>query len=74
MVHFYAFVNVNGLINKLDGIENDYDLAEYFLNYANVAVVPGTAFGSKNHIRISFATSMENLKNAVNRIKELLAS
>ena len=71
---FYAFVNVNGLINKLDGIENDYDLAEYFLNYANVAVVPGTAFGSKNHIRISFATSMENLKNAVNRIKELLAS
>jgi aspartate aminotransferase len=71
---FYAFVNVNGLINKLDGIENDYDLAEYFLNYANVAVVPGTAFGSKNHIRISFATSMENLKNAVNRIKELLSA
>ena len=71
---FYAFVNVNGLINKLDGIENDYDLAEYFLNNANVAVVPGTAFGSENHVRISFATSMENLKNAVNRIKELLAS
>ena len=71
---FYAFVNVNDLINKLKGINNDFDLAEYFLNEANVAVVPGTAFGSKNHIRISFATSMSNLKEAINRINILLAA
>ena len=71
---FYAFVNVNDLINKLEGINNDFDLAEYFLNKANVAVVPGTAFGSKNHIRISFATSMNNLKEAVNRINILLST
>ena len=71
---FYAFVNVNDLIIKLKGINNDFDLAEYFLNKANVAVVPGTAFGSKNHIRISFATSMDNLKEAVNRINILLAT
>ena len=71
---FYAFVNVNDLIIKLKGINNDFDLAEYFLNEANVAVVPGTAFGSKNHIRISFATSMDNLKEAVNRINILLAT
>ena len=71
---FYAFVNVNDLINKLKGINNDFDLAEYFLNEANVAVVPGTAFGSKNHIRISFATSMGNLKEAINRINILLAT
>ncbi len=69
---FYAFVNVNGLIDKLEGIKDDFDLAEYFLNEANVAVVPGTAFGSKNHIRISFATSLENLEKAVDRIKSLL--
>ena len=70
---FYAFVDVNGLINKIDNIENDFDLAEYFLKNANVAVVPGTAFGSKNHIRISFATSLENLKLAIERIKNLLS-
>ncbi len=71
---FYAFINVNGLINALDGISDDFDLAEYFLNKGEVAVVPGTAFGSKNHIRISFATSMENLEKAVDRIKGLLSS
>ncbi len=70
---FYAFVDVNGLINKIDNIEDDFDLAEYFLKNANVAVVPGTAFGSKNHIRISFATSLEKLKLAVERIKNLLS-
>ena len=70
---FYAFVNVSGLINKIDNIEDDFDLAEYFLQKANVAVVPGTAFGSKNHIRISFATSLKNLKIAVERIKNLLS-
>jgi len=70
---FYAFVNVNGLINKIDGINDDFELAEYFLKEGNVAVVPGTAFGSKNHIRISFATSLENLKKAVSRIENLLA-
>ena len=70
---FYAFINVDGLINSLDGINDDFDLAEYFLNEGEVAVVPGTAFGSKNHIRISFATSMENLKKAVDRFKKLLS-
>ena len=70
---FYAFINVDGLIKNLDGINDDFDLAEYFLNKGEVAVVPGTAFGSKNHIRISFATSMENLKKAVDRFKELLS-
>tara|TARA_B100000989_G_scaffold141211_1_gene105054 strand:+ start:337 stop:1521 length:1185 start_codon:yes stop_codon:yes gene_type:complete len=70
---FYAFINVDGLINNLDGINDDFDLAEYFLNEGEVAVVPGTAFGSKNHIRISFATSMENLEKAVDRVKKLLS-
>ena len=70
---FYAFVDVNGLIDKIENINDDFELTEYFLNEAGVAVVPGTAFGSKNHIRISFATSLENLKKAVDRIKKLLS-
>lgn len=69
---FYAFVDVSGLIEKIDNIKDDYDLAEYFLLNADVAVVPGTAFGAKNHIRISFATSSNNLKKAVDRIKKSL--
>ena len=70
---FYAFVDVNGLVNKIDGINDDFELAEYFLKKADVAVVPGTAFGSKNYIRISFETSLENLEKAVYRIKNLLS-
>ena len=70
---FYAFVDVNGLINKIENINDDFELAEYFLREADVAVVPGTAFGSKNHIRISFATSLVNLEKAVGRIKNLLS-
>ena len=70
---FYAFVDVNDLIEKTENIDDDFDLAEYFLNEAGVAVVPGTAFGSKNHVRISFATSLENLKKAIDRIKKLLS-
>jgi aspartate aminotransferase len=70
---FYAFVDVSGIINNIKKINDDFELAEYFLKEANVAVVPGTAFGAENHIRISFATSMENLKKAVERIKKLLS-
>ena len=70
---FYAFVDVNGLINKIENINDVFELAEYFLREADVAVVPGTAFGSKNHIRISFATSLVNLEKAVCRIKNLLS-
>jgi len=70
---FYAFVDVNGLINKLENINDDFDLAEFFLNEANVALVPGSAFGSPNHVRISFATSLENLMEAVKRIKNALS-
>ena len=69
---FYAFVDVNGLINKLENINDDFDLTEFFLNEANVALVPGSAFGSPNHVRISFANSLENLMEAVKRIKNVL--
>ena len=69
---FYVFPNVENLINKLDGINNDLDFAEYLIEKAGVALVPGSAFGCPGHIRISIATSMENLENALDRIKKAI--
>ena len=67
---FYSFPDMNGLIEKLDGISNDIELAEFFLEKAEVAMVPGSAFGAPGCMRISFATSMENLENSMARIKQ----
>jgi len=70
---FYVFPNVEKLIANLEGVNNDLDLAEYFIEKADVALVPGSAFGCPGHIRISIATSMENLENALERIKHAIA-
>jgi aspartate aminotransferase len=69
---FYVFPDVSALINNLNGIENDLDLAEYLIEKAKVAIVPGSAFGCVGHIRISIATSMENLEKAMERIKKAI--
>ena len=68
---FYTFPEVTGVINDLN-LSDDIELSDYLIEKANVAVVPGSAFGAKGHIRISFATSMELLKEAVNRIEDIL--
>jgi aspartate aminotransferase len=54
------------------GIKDDNDLAEYLLVQAGVAVVPGSGFGAPGHIRISFATSMQVLEDALSRIRRVL--
>lgn len=64
---FYSFPNVEGMIKRL-GLESDTALSSYLLDKVGVAVVPGSAFGLDGHIRISFATSMANLENALERI------
>ncbi|MDF1688900.1 MAG: pyridoxal phosphate-dependent aminotransferase [Cycloclasticus sp.] len=69
---FYCFPDFNAILNRLDNIDNDVDLAEYILEKAGVALVPGSAFGLDGHMRISIATSMENLVNAMDRIAKLL--
>jgi aspartate aminotransferase len=66
---FYVFPNVQPLIDRLDSINDDLDFSEYLIEKAGVALVPGSAFGSPGHIRISIATSMDNLKKAMERIK-----
>lgn len=72
---FYAFPDVSSFFGKTDGtttIQNDDDLSMYLLHQAHVSTVCGSAFGSNSCIRLSFATSMENLKEAVARIRTAL--
>jgi len=69
---FYCFPDFNAILDRMDEIDNDVDLAEYILEKAGVALVPGSAFGLDGHMRISIATSMENLVNAIDRIAKLL--
>lgn len=73
---FYLFVKVSDFYGRKtpDGkeIKNSIDFAEFLLDYAKVAVVPGSAFGEDGFIRISFANSEENLEKAYLRIREAL--
>lgn len=75
---FYAFPDVRKAIMNLlsrDIIDAPTDIAfsEYLLNQADVAVVPGSAFGAEGYIRLSFATSQANLEKALSRISAALA-
>lgn len=69
---FYCFPDFNAILNRMSDIDNDVDLAEYILEKSGVALVPGSAFGLDGHMRISIATSMDNLVNAIDRITDLL--
>ena len=70
---FYTFANMQTLIDKTEGINDDVELADYILSKAEVALVPGSAFGAPGYMRISFATSMENLQEAIDRMRKLFA-
>ena len=65
---FYLFPRVQHAIERLDGISNDLEFAEYLLEKVGVALVPGSAFGLSGHVRISIATSPSNLDQAIDRI------
>lgn len=70
---FYAFPNVSKILDKKTSnknINSSMELSIYLLEKALVALVPGSAFGAEGFIRISYATSMENLKRGIERIKE----
>jgi aspartate aminotransferase len=71
---FYAFPSFKTIIDRLPGIRDDVELAAWMLENAGVAMVPGTAFGAPGHLRLSFATSMENLQSCVKRIDEAIQS
>ncbi|MFY9260491.1 MAG: pyridoxal phosphate-dependent aminotransferase [Gallionella sp.] len=74
---FYAFPDVRPVIAKLHArgtiaAATDVALSNYLLEQAEVAVVPGSAFGSEGYIRLSFATSMQNLEKALARLAAAL--
>ncbi|TDT43025.1 aspartate aminotransferase [Halospina denitrificans] len=69
---FYAFPGFQGAIEATEGVNDDVEMAEHLLSEAGVALVPGSAFGTPGHMRLSFATSMDNLKNAIDRLSKAL--
>ncbi|MGB0224840.1 MAG: pyridoxal phosphate-dependent aminotransferase [Marinobacterium sp.] len=70
---FYAFPSFQGVIDARSDINDDIELAEYLLQEAGVALVPGSAFGAPGNMRLSFATSKEILADAIERIAKALA-
>lgn len=71
---FYVFPNCKKLLNKKTKLKTDKEFVEKLLEKAEVAVVQGSAFGLDGHFRISYATSMDNLKKAMDRIKAFCES
>ncbi len=69
---FYVFPNVQTIIDTMDVGDDDLALVEFLIEKAGVAVVPGSAFGCPGHIRISIATGMDKLKDAMGRIEAAL--
>ena len=69
---FYVFPSFIKYIENSDTINDDSELALYLLNTAKVAVVPGSAFGTKGHIRISIAIDISSLEDAMQRISDSL--
>ena len=75
---FYAYPNVSGLIGKKTQngkiLNNDAEIVEWLLESAEVAAVPGVAFGLEPYFRVSYATSLEVLKEAMNRIEKAVST
>ena len=71
---FYVFPSCKGLLNKKTKLKTDTEFVQKLLEKSMVAVVQGSAFGLNGYFRISYATSMENLKKALSRIKEFCES
>jgi aspartate aminotransferase len=68
---FYAYPNIGAALGK-NGIANTLQFAERLLAEAHVAVVPGEAFGTDRHVRISYATSMHELERGLDRIHQFI--
>ena len=75
---FYAFPNVSKILEK--GVKynngkriiNSFDLADFILNKVEVALIPGSAFEAEGYLRLSYATSMEDIKEGLDRIENIL--
>lgn len=73
---FYVFPKISGLFGKSAGeysIKNDMDLTKYLIDEAHITVVPGSAFGAGEHVRMSYATSMDAIKEGLDRLAKAVA-
>lgn len=73
---FYAFPNINGLLGKQAPsgmLKTSNDVAQYLLEEARIAVVPGEPFGSREHLRLSYATSMTTITRGLDRLEQAFA-
>jgi aspartate aminotransferase len=61
---------MTGLMARIPEVADDVALAELILNETGVALVPGSAFGAQGYLRLSFATSMDNLRQAMTRLQK----
>ena len=69
---FYSFPSFHAVIDRMDGIDDDVQLAQLILEKAEVALVPGSAFGLAGHLRLSYATDMDSLEKALSRIRQII--
>ena len=74
---FYAFPDVSAYVGKKspDGkvLADDVQLCDWLVEVGKVAVVPGSGFGAPGHVRLSYACSMDNIKDGVGRMAKALA-
>jgi aspartate aminotransferase len=70
---FYAFPDITGALENRPDLSGDIPFAEFLLEQAEVAVVPGSAFGAPGHVRLSFACGLETLETAIGRIEKALS-
>ena len=70
---FYAFPDITGVLENRPDLSGDIPFAEFLLEQAEVAVVPGSAFGAPGHFRLSFACGLETLETAIGRIEKALS-
>jgi aspartate aminotransferase len=68
---FYCFPNVSAAYGRL-GVRNSTEFCELLIEKAHVALVPGIAFGSDNHVRLSFANSLEHIDLGLDRMERVL--
>jgi len=69
---FYALPDCSAAIARIDSVDDDLQFSEWLLEQAQLAVVPGSAFMAPGHVRMSYATSMDNLQQAVARLQQVL--
>ena len=69
---FYAYPNIAAVLGR-DGLKTPMEFAEKLLEKAHVAVVPGEAFGTDAHVRISYAASLETIGKGLDRFQQFIA-